>query len=141
MPRPVKINSVTRLSHNWGRFDNYDVTHARRDGGEQTVTREICDHGSAAAVLLYAPGTHSVVPTRQCRLPTFLNSDPARLIEAPAGVLGEASAIAAQREALEETGYRAADLVFVCNRLYEPGLADRKMHLLYRSLHAKSARA
>jgi nudix-type nucleoside diphosphatase (YffH/AdpP family) len=114
MPGPITIHSVTELAHNWGRLDNYQVTHSRRDGTTQTVEREVYDHGSAAAVLLYAPQSRTVILTRQFRLPPHLNGDPAWMIEAPAGLLdGEAPAIAAYREAIEETGYAPADLVFL----------------------------
>jgi len=127
MSKCVTINTVTKLSHNWGRFDNYSVTHGRRDGGALTVTREVYDHGSAAAVLLYAPQEQRVILTRQFRLPAHLNGDPAWLIEVPAGMLdGEAPETAARREALEETGYAAQDLVFVCNAYMSPGSLTEK---------------
>ena len=127
MSSKVKINRVTKLSHNWGRFDNYEVTHGRRDGSEQTVTREVYDHGSAAAVLLYAPQARTVILTRQFRLPVYLNGDPAWLIEVPAGMLdGEAPALAARREALEETGYAGEDLVLLCNVYMSPGSLTEK---------------
>ncbi|MCS6758730.1 MAG: NUDIX domain-containing protein [Candidatus Devosia euplotis] len=127
MSKSVTINNVTKLSHNWGRFDNYVVTHGRRDGGKLSLTREVYDHGSAAAVLLYTPQTHSVILTRQFRLPAHLNGDPAWLIEVPAGMLdGEAPEIAARREALEETGYLGEDLVFLFNAYMSPGSLTEK---------------
>lgn len=114
MSDTITINSVTELAHNWGRLDNYQITHSRRDGTLQTVHREVYDHGSAAAVLLYAREGGSVILTRQFRLPPHLNGDPAWMIEAPAGLLdGEAPAMAAHREAVEETGYEPADLQFL----------------------------
>ncbi len=114
MSDTITINSVTELAHNWGRLDNYQVTHSRRDGTLQTVQREVYDHGSAAAVLLYAQEGGTVILTRQFRLPPHLNGDLAWMIEAPAGLLdGEAPAIAAHREAVEETGYAPTDLVFL----------------------------
>ncbi|MCZ4347306.1 NUDIX domain-containing protein [Devosia neptuniae] len=127
MSNHVKINSVTKLSHNWGKFDNYEVTHGRRDGGSQTVIREVYDHGSAAAVLAYAPAQKTVLLTRQFRLPPHLNGDPAWLIEAPAGLLdGEEPEIAAQREALEETGYAIDRLEFLFNAYMSPGSLTEK---------------
>jgi nudix-type nucleoside diphosphatase (YffH/AdpP family) len=123
----IRIESVTKLSHNWGRFDDYEVTHARRDGSMQTVRREIYDHGSAAAVLLYAASTNTVILTRQFRLPPHLNGDPAWLIEAPAGMLdGEAPAIAAHREAVEETGYEPEGMVFLFDAYMSPGSLTEK---------------
>lgn len=127
MTDTIKIDSVTKLAHNWGRFDDYTITHARRDGSLQTVRREVYDHGSAAAVLLYAPETDSVLLTRQFRLPPHLNGDPAWLIEAPAGLLdGEAAAIAARREAIEETGYEPLELQFLFDAYMSPGSVTEK---------------
>jgi nudix-type nucleoside diphosphatase (YffH/AdpP family) len=114
MTGTITINKVTELAHNWGRLDNYQITHSKRDGTLQTVQREVYDHGSAAAVLLYAQTSGTVILTRQFRLPPHLNGDPAWMIEAPAGLLdGEAPAIAAHREAVEETGYEPTDLEFL----------------------------
>ncbi|WP_108462552.1 NUDIX domain-containing protein [Devosia naphthalenivorans] len=127
MSGSITINSVTKLAHNWGRFDDYQITHSKRDGTLQTVQREVYDHGSAAAVLLYAPEAGTVILTRQFRLPPHLNGDPAWLIEAPAGMLdGEAPAIAAHREAVEETGYEPTDLVFLFETYASPGSLTEK---------------
>ena len=127
MTDPIRIDSVVSLARNWGRFDDYTVTHARRDGTSQTIRREVYDHGSAAAVLLFAPGPRTVILTRQFRLPPHLNGDPAWLIEAPAGLLdGEAAAIAARREAIEETGYDPRDLVFLFDAYMSPGSLTEK---------------
>lgn len=123
----VTIKSVTKLAHNWGRFDNYEVSHATGSGGSQTVMREVYDHGSAAAVLLYAPETRTIIVTRQFRLPPHLNGDPAWLIEAAAGLLdGEAPEHAARREAIEETGYDPQDLVFLFDAYMSPGSLTEK---------------
>lgn len=127
MSQTIKIESVTPLARNWGRFDNYQVTHGRRDGSEQTVMREVYDHGNAAAVLLHAPGTDTVVLTRQFRLPPHLNGDAAWLIEVPAGLLdGEAPDVAARREVIEETGYEPTDLRFQFDAYMSPGAVTEK---------------
>jgi len=123
----VKIQSITKLAHNWGRFDDYVVSHPRQDGTSQTIRREVYDHGSAAAVLLYSSETGTVVLTRQFRLPPHLNGDPAWLIEVPAGLLdGEDPELAARREAVEETGYDPADLQFVFDAYMSPGSLTEK---------------
>lgn len=123
----ITIDDVTELSRSWGRLDNYTITHQRRDGTSQTVMREVYDHGSAAAVLLYAPETGTVVLTRQFRLPAHLNGDPAWLIEAPAGLLdGEPAAVAARREAIEETGYEPQALEFLFDAYMSPGSLTEK---------------
>lgn len=127
MNEPVIIKSITPLAKNWGRLDRYEVDHACRDGTRQTVQREVYDHGSAAAVLMFAPETGSVVLTRQFRLPVHLNDDPAWLIEAPAGLLdGETPAIAARREAIEETGYAPEQMAFLFDVYMSPGSLTEK---------------
>jgi nudix-type nucleoside diphosphatase (YffH/AdpP family) len=127
MTEPVIIQSTTLLARDWGRLDRYEVDHIRRDGTRQTVTREVYDHGSAAAVLMFAPGQQTVILTRQFRLPAHLNGDPAWLIEAPAGLLdGEAPDIAARREAIEETGYEPETLVFLFDAYMSPGSLTEK---------------
>lgn len=124
---PITIKSVTELARHWGRLDTYEVSHAKRDGGAQTVHREVYDHGSAAAVLLHAPGPDTIILTRQFRLPPHLNGDPAWLVEVPAGLLdGEPPAVAARREAIEETGYEPADLQFVFDAYMSPGSLTEK---------------
>lgn len=123
----IIIDGVTQLSRNWGRLDDYRITHLRRDGTPQTVQREVYDHGSAAAVLLYAPQADTVILTRQFRLPPHLNGDPAWLIEAPAGLLdGEPPAVAARREAIEETGYEPQALEFLFDAYMSPGSLTEK---------------
>lgn len=127
MDDTISIKSVTPLAKDWGRLDRYEVTHDRRDGTRQTVLREVYDHGSAAAVLMHAPATGSVILTRQFRLPPNLNGDPAWLVEAPAGMLdGETAAVAARREAVEETGYEPKNLQFLFNAYMSPGSLTEK---------------
>ena len=127
MSGEVTIEGVTQLSRNWGRLDNYEITQTRRDGGTQTLRLEVYDHGSAAAVLLFAPGPCTVILTRQFRLPAHLNGDQAWMIEAPAGLLdGEAPAIAARREAIEETGYEPGALILLFDAYMSPGSLTEK---------------
>ncbi len=123
----ITIENVEPLMKGWGQLDRYTVSHERLDGGRQTVVREVYDHGSAAAVLLYAPDARTVILTRQFRLPPHLNGDGAMMVEAPAGMLdGEAPAVAARREAIEETGYEPTGMVLVFEAYVSPGAQTEK---------------
>lgn len=128
MSQSVTVKSITPLAHFWGRLDRYEVDHVRQDGTRQTVLREVYDHGSAAAVLMFAPAERTVILTRQFRLPPHLNGDPAWLIEVPAGLLdaGEAPDVAARREALEETGYEPEALTLLFNAYMSGGSLTEK---------------
>ena len=128
MSERVIVRNITPLARGWGRLDRYEVDHVRQDGTRQTVLREVYDHGSAAAVLMFAPAQRTVILTRQFRLPPHLNGDPAWLIEAPAGLLdaGEAPDVAARREAIEETGYEPEALEFLFNAYMSGGSLTEK---------------
>jgi nudix-type nucleoside diphosphatase (YffH/AdpP family) len=128
MSEPVTVKSVTPLARGWGRLDRYEVDHVRQDGTRQTVLREVYDHGSAAAVLMFAPAQRTVILTRQFRLPPHLNGDAAWMIEAPAGLLDgdEAPDVAARREALEETGYDPEAMLFLFNAYMSGGSLTEK---------------
>ncbi|HTO28045.1 MAG TPA: NUDIX domain-containing protein [Devosia sp.] len=124
----VTVKSITPLARGWGRLDRYEVDHIRQDGTRQTVLREVYDHGSAAAVLMFAPAQRTIILTRQFRLAPHLNGDPAWLIEAPAGLLdaGEAPDVAARREAIEETGYEPEAMQFLFNAYMSAGSLTEK---------------
>jgi nudix-type nucleoside diphosphatase (YffH/AdpP family) len=128
MSELVTVRSITPLARGWGRLDRYEVDHVCQDGTRQTVLREVYDHGSAAAVLMFAPAERTVILTRQFRLPPHLNGDAAWMVEAPAGLLdaGEAPDVAARREAMEETGYAPQDMVLLFNAYMSGGSLTEK---------------
>ena len=123
----VTIHARRTLAKAWGSLTQYEVSHPRRDGTPQTVTREVYDHGNGASVLLYDPETDRVVLTRQFRLPAHLNGDDGHLIEACAGLLdGDDAETCARREAEEETGYRPSSLTFLFDVYMSPGSLTEK---------------
>ncbi len=123
----VTIHDRRTLARNWGSLTQFELSHPRRDGTQQTLTREVYDHGSAASVLLHDPQADRVVLIRQFRLPAHLNGDSGHLIEACAGLLeGDDPQTCARREAEEETGYRPHTLTFLFDLYMSPGSLTEK---------------
>ena len=87
MSQDIKILSEKTLADAWGKLSETRLEMRRRDGTWQEVSREVYDHGSAAAVLLCDPAAGNIILTRQFRYPPFRNGDPGWLIEACAGLL------------------------------------------------------
>jgi ADP-ribose diphosphatase len=94
-------------------------------GAGKNKTREIVRHpGACVIVPLLDDG--SVCLIRNWRIAAGQT-----LIELPAGTLEppESPRITAERELIEETGYRAAKIEFLHAFFLSPGILDEKMHL------------
>jgi ADP-ribose pyrophosphatase len=91
----------------------------------QTKTREIVRH----------PGACVIVPLlddgRVCLIRNWRVAVNQTLIELPAGTLEppEPPEVTAERELIEETGYRAKKIEFLHAFYLSPGILDEKMHL------------
>lgn len=92
--------------------------------GGATATREIVRHPGAVAVLALVDDKMLVV--EQYRKPMEKSQ-----VEIPAGKLdpGEDPLVAAERELIEETGYRPASLKLLSSFYTSPGFADELIHL------------
>lgn len=122
--------SVQRLSDFWGRLTKHVIEYKRRDGTWQRQVREVYDHGNGVACLLYDPATDCVLLTRQFRLPAFLNGGRSLMIEAPAGLLENVSALDQMRaELMEETGYQIAELDYLFDIYTSPGSLTESVSL------------
>lgn len=110
-----------------------------RDGSVVTVTREVHDHGSAAAILLHNPADDTIVLVRQFRSGAFANGDPAYMLEIPAGLVdeGEIPAEAVVREAMEETGFGIAKARYICDVHASPGALTEKLSLFVANVDAE----
>jgi ADP-ribose diphosphatase len=99
------------------------------DAGGGTRTRDIVRH----------PGAVVIVPLlddgRVCLIRQYRHSVKETLIELPAGTLEppEPPLACAERELIEETGFRAARLEQVHAFFLSPGILDEKMHLFLAS--------
>ncbi|MDX1945406.1 MAG: NUDIX hydrolase [Pirellulaceae bacterium] len=88
-------------------------------------TREIVDHPGACVVVPLVGDDHV------CLIRNYRIAAGETLIELPAGTLepGEPPHITAERELIEETGYRAAKIEFLHAFFLSPGILNEKMHL------------
>jgi ADP-ribose pyrophosphatase len=95
----------------------------------RTKTREIVRH----------PGACVIVPLlddgRVCLIRNYRIAVGQTLIELPAGTLEppEEPHVTAQRELIEETGFRAARIEFLHSFFLSPGILDERMHLYVAS--------
>jgi len=125
----VRIEKVELLSQNWGKLRKYTIAYRRNDGAWQTQPREVYDRGNGVTILLYDPTRRTVVLTRQFRLPAFVNGHDDLMIEAPAGLLEQASPEeGARKETEEETGFRIGKMEKVFEAFMSPGSVSEKLH-------------
>ena len=138
----VRIRNTRILSQHWSRLSLVDFDLKRRDGGWQSISWEVNDHGDGIAVLPFDPARRTVLLVRQFRLPAYLNGHKERLWEACAGLIdpGETPADCARREALEETGYAITDLEPIGAVFSSPGTLTERMHL-FLARYAPGGRA
>jgi nudix-type nucleoside diphosphatase (YffH/AdpP family) len=130
MGERIKVIESVELAREWGRFTNYTIDYRRKDGQVQRFKREVYDHGSAAAILLFDPVRETVLLVRQFRFPVLLNGDAADLLEACAGMLdGDLPEACAIREAIEETGHAPEQVRHVCDVYASPGAMTEKISL------------
>ncbi len=133
----VRVERVETLADDWYVLRKYTFAYRRRDGTEQTLSREAYDRGNGAVVLLYnrARATDNraratVLLTRQFRLPAFVNGHAdGMLLEAPAGLLeAQSPTEAIRREAEEETGVRVGHVQPLFTAYMSPGSVTERLH-------------
>ena len=102
------------------------------DGRVIRIDREVHDHGSAAAILLFDPAKDAVVLVRQFRPAAFVNGDPIFMLEVPAGLIDDDQPDEAiRREAMEENGYEVKDVQYLFETYASPGTLTEKVGLFY----------
>lgn len=125
----VRVIDSQVLSDDWYLLKKTIYDFRRADGTWQRQQRETYDRGNGAALLLYQRDTRRVVLVRQFRFPCFVNGHDGMLIEAPAGLLDQATPEARIRaEAEEETGYRVGEVRKVFEAFMSPGSVTEKLH-------------
>jgi nudix-type nucleoside diphosphatase (YffH/AdpP family) len=138
----VRIQSVETLSDDWYLLKKTTFDFLRSDGTWQRQSRETYDRGNGAVILLYNLEWRTVVLTAQFRFPAFVNGHKGMLIEAPAGLLDEASPEARiKAEVEEETGYRVEHVRKIFEAFMSPGSVTEKLYFFVAEYDASSKAA
>ena len=123
MINSIQILDTEILSDNWYVLRKITYQYRKKDGTQQTQSRETYDRGNGATILLYNKVQKTVILTRQFRLPTFVNgNDNGMLIEACAGLLDKDNPEdCIRRETEEETGYKVTEVRKIFEAYMSPG--------------------
>ena len=129
IPEKIRIKAVQTLSDDWYVLKKTTFELLRRDGTWQQQSRETYDRGNGATILLYNLERHTVVLTRQFRLPAYVNGHSGMLIEAAAGLLDHDSPENRIRaEVEEETGYRVSHVQKIFEAFMSPGSVTERLY-------------
>lgn len=114
-------NSITKFK-GFFKLLEYEYEVERFNGGTLTLTREVFERGTAAAVLAYDPNQDSVVLVEQFRSGAMHTRNP-WLVELIAGMIepDEEPQNVVMREALEEAGCELSNITPMLDYLVSPG--------------------
>ncbi|NRF66000.1 NUDIX domain-containing protein [Aquincola sp. S2] len=125
----VRVKDVRLLSDNWYTLKTTTFDWRRSDGRWQECKRETYDRGNGAVLLLYNRARRTVILTRQFRYPAYVNGHDGLLIEAPAGLLDDASPEECIRaEAQQEVGFHVRTPRKVFEAFMSPGSVTERLH-------------
>ncbi|MFC5741498.1 NUDIX domain-containing protein [Dyella tabacisoli] len=135
----IRVIESQVLSDDWYLLKKTTFDFLRADGSWQRQHRETYDRGNGATLLLYNRQQRSVVLIRQFRFPAFVNGHHGMLIEAPAGLLDQATPEQRIRaEVEEETGYRLGVVSKVFEAFMSPGSVTEKLFFFMAEYDAAS---
>src|ERR1700761_9766564 len=138
----VRVVESQVLSDDWYLLKKTIFDFRRANGQWQRQQRETYDRGNGAVILLYQPSSCQVVLVRQFRFPAYVNGHDGMLIEAPAGLLDEATPEARiKAEVEEETGYRVEHVRKIFEAFMSPGSVTEKLYFFVAEYEASSKAA
>src|SRR3990167_7350992 len=124
------------------RMARYHIRYRLFQGGwSETISRELMERKSAAAILPYDPILDQVVLIEQFRPGAMSDPKSPWIIETVAGVLSpdENPASVAKREAVEEAGCEILDIYSVCEYFVSPGGSNEYIWLFIGRIDASNA--
>ena len=129
-PWTFRILAQELLPGFWSRTTKYTIAYSRRDGREETLVREVNDHGHGASVLAIDPGRDTVLLVRQLRIAAAVAGHDGPMLEACAGLLdGDDPMACAIREGEEELGYTLRNPRKICDAFASPGALTERLTL------------
>jgi len=135
----VRVIESHVLSDDWYLLKKTVFDFRRADGRWQRQQRETYDRGNGATLLLYQLTSRQIVLIRQFRFPTYVNGHTGMMIEAPAGLLDQATPERRIRaEVEEETGYRVGEVRKVFEAFMSPGSVTEKLFFFVAEYDATS---
>ncbi|WP_025764588.1 GDP-mannose pyrophosphatase NudK [Dyadobacter tibetensis] len=131
----VKNIETEILSDNWYTLKKISFDYCKKDGSWQRQQREAYDRGNGAVILLYNQEQHTVILTRQFRMPTYINgNESGMLIEACAGLLdGNNPEDCIRKETEEETGFVIGEITKVFEAYMSPGSVTEILYFFIAS--------
>ncbi len=135
----IRVIESKVLSDDWYLLKKTVFDFRRADGSWQRQQRETYDRGNGATLLLYQPDSRCVILIRQFRFPAFVNGHDGMLVEAPAGLLDQATPEERIRaEVEEETGYRVGQVRKIFEAFMSPGSVTEKLFFFVAEYDATS---
>ncbi|MDX8389590.1 MAG: NUDIX domain-containing protein [Mariprofundaceae bacterium] len=135
------ITDSKPLYRGFFKLDAYTVEHECFDKPPITIVREHLERGDAIAVLLYDASKDQVLLIEQFRIGPAARGDSPWLIEVVAGMIddGESPEDAAERESIEEAGFRPKKLIPLGCYYSTPGGSSERIHLFLGEIDANDA--
>jgi nudix-type nucleoside diphosphatase (YffH/AdpP family) len=129
---------VVKLERTHKRWATMSIATIRMPDG-RILSRDVEDHGCAAAVLPYDPLRRTALLVEQLRAAQLVSVGATHSLEAIAGLVeGEDNpAATAKREALEEGGLRLGALEHVASAWSMPGVSTERMTLYLAEYRAE----
>ena len=135
----VRVIESQVLADDWAVLKKTVFDFRRADGSWQRQQRETYDRGNGATLLLYHAALRRVLLIRQFRFPAYVNGHHGLLVEAPAGLLDQATPEQRIRaEVEEETGYRVGEVRKVFEAFMSPGSVTEKLFFFVAEYDAAS---